>query len=515
MIEINFCDDIFCGEIFGALTQWDKGQYLRIGGLNTTDRVKVQFSLQNYEGSAIEVESTIENGFVVAKIPQFILENPDVVGAHYSAYVFICESESDSCCKTSRKVKLVIRTRPKPEDYIYTDDEKITVEQYVEKALEEAKESGDFKGDKGDKGDAGSIKFKVVLELPTEDIDESAIYLLQMEVPVVDENGDDMVDENGEVVVQNVYAECIYVDGKWEYIGSATVEVNLEDYVKKTDYAGKNKVGLVQASGIHGIQIFGNGFVGISGANNSEVDNRSTYAPISAKIIDYAVMSALTESKNHEWTEEEKASALSNLDAVGYRMEGGEPQEPIVFKDVPFDGGYWKYCEVVEGKQFSYDEIQDLVFHFKLNTFGFTEEKTYTYENEGNGISFYSYQESMEEWNGEWNGEFCAVIQTEECGEIVVAFGYDEEYCSLINGTMFQAEDLYGMEDVFYIELTISKKSEQPKKVVESDTFRTSLLPKQDNDLTNKKYVDDLVGSVETILTEIHAHAESLIGGEA
>lgn len=30
-----------------------------------------------------------------------------------------------------------------------------------------------------------------------------------------------------------------------------------------------------------------------------------------------------------------------------------------------------------------------------------------------------------------------------------------------------------------------------------------------------KKYVDDLVGSVETILTELHTHAESLIGGEA
>lgn len=30
-----------------------------------------------------------------------------------------------------------------------------------------------------------------------------------------------------------------------------------------------------------------------------------------------------------------------------------------------------------------------------------------------------------------------------------------------------------------------------------------------------KKYVDDLVGSVESILTELHAHAETLIGGEA
>lgn len=132
MIDINFCDDIFCEDSIYGLTQWDVGQYLRIGGLNTTNRVRVQFSLQNYEGSAVEVETTIEGDFVVAKVPQFILENPDVTGAFYNAYVFICKSESANCCKTTRKVKLVIRTRPKPEDYVFTDDEIKTFDQLAE-----------------------------------------------------------------------------------------------------------------------------------------------------------------------------------------------------------------------------------------------------------------------------------------------------------------------------------------------------------------------------------------------
>ena len=39
--------------------------------------------------------------------------------------------------------------------------------------------------------------------------------------------------------------------------------------------------------------------------------------------------------------------------------------------------------------------------------------------------------------------------------------------------------------------------------------------PLQNNHATPKKYVDDLVGSVETILTELHTYAESKIGGEA
>lgn len=39
--------------------------------------------------------------------------------------------------------------------------------------------------------------------------------------------------------------------------------------------------------------------------------------------------------------------------------------------------------------------------------------------------------------------------------------------------------------------------------------------PLQNSHATPKKYVDDLVGSVETILTELHTYAESKIGGEA
>lgn len=79
------------------------------------------------------------------------------------------------------------------------------------------------KGDKGDKGDAGSINFIVVTELPTENIDESAIYMKPK--------------ENSEV--PNLYDEFIYVNGEWENIGSASVEVDLSEYAKKEELDGK------------------------------------------------------------------------------------------------------------------------------------------------------------------------------------------------------------------------------------------------------------------------------------
>ena len=74
------------------------------------------------------------------------------------------------------------------------------------------------KGDKGDKGDAGTIEFIVVAELPTENI-QNAIYL----VPNEDELG------------KNHFDEYIYTNGAWEKIGSASVDADLTNYVKKND----------------------------------------------------------------------------------------------------------------------------------------------------------------------------------------------------------------------------------------------------------------------------------------
>lgn len=72
---------------------------------------------------------------------------------------------------------------------------------------------------RGPKGDTGSIKFIVVTELPTENIDETAIYLKPVESPT------------GE----NKFEELIYVNGKWEDLGTPNVAVDLSNYYTKTE----------------------------------------------------------------------------------------------------------------------------------------------------------------------------------------------------------------------------------------------------------------------------------------
>ena len=72
---------------------------------------------------------------------------------------------------------------------------------------------------RGPKGDTGSIKFIVVTELPTENIDETAIYMK----PAKNSTG------------ENNFEELIYVNGKWEDLGTPSVGVDLSNYYTKEE----------------------------------------------------------------------------------------------------------------------------------------------------------------------------------------------------------------------------------------------------------------------------------------
>lgn len=97
-------------------------------------------------------------------------------------------------------------------------------------------------GIQGPKGEAGVIKFIVVNSLPQEDI-ENAIYLL----PANGGSG------------PNLYDEYIYIDGRWECLGSAGIEVNLDEYVKK-EYVDGNFVKYKETSGV--MRVYGNDSTG-------------------------------------------------------------------------------------------------------------------------------------------------------------------------------------------------------------------------------------------------------------
>lgn len=163
------------------------------------------------------------------------------------------------------------------------------------------KPSRGIQGEKGEKGDAGSIKFIIANELPIENIDESAIYMKAVE-------SED---------TQNTYEEYIYVNGAWESIGTANVQVDLTDYVKNTDYAAELTAGVVKVNSVYGLRMSSDHTIRVYPATNTEIDAKTTtYKPIVPSNLNYAVKTGMT-TNTLEWTDEEKASARTLINAVG------------------------------------------------------------------------------------------------------------------------------------------------------------------------------------------------------
>jgi hypothetical protein len=137
-------------------------------------------------------------------------------------------------------------------------------------------------------------KFNVepVDELPTENISSTTVYLLKVgtESPAM-------------------YEEYIHVNGAWELLGAA--KIDLTEYVKFTDYASFQKGGVVRI-GSYGISNFHDGIIGITEPNENEIKNKTSYRAITVKTLDKAVKIGLT-TNSEILTDEEKAQAQSWL----------------------------------------------------------------------------------------------------------------------------------------------------------------------------------------------------------
>ena len=268
--------------------QWDLNQRLIVG-----DDICGEVHFCNRTGDCALVCRVYEDGGKkVVDVPNILLQTTN------SIHVYAYAVNGDAKC-TKKKAYFLVLARTKPSDYIYTETELYTVEEMVEEALQAAKESGDFKGEKGDKGDAGSVKFLVVAELPTDGIDESAIYL----VPTADPKE------------QNTYSEYIFTNGAWECIGSASVEVNLDEYVKTTDYASSTKAGVAKVHGSYGIYMRDNTLT-VQCASGVEIAKKyNSMKPIVPSELDAAIKAGMVNNQM-KWTEEEKASARDMIGAV-------------------------------------------------------------------------------------------------------------------------------------------------------------------------------------------------------
>lgn len=124
-----------------GLWQYDYGQTLRIQGLNLPSAVEIHFSLQETGGTSVSRVGVTKDGVTDVIIPDSMLEN-DGATRNYDMFAFVYLTD-DTSGQTEYKIKLQVKSRPKPEVFDGGENPNIFHEavQAVQKSADKAAES--------------------------------------------------------------------------------------------------------------------------------------------------------------------------------------------------------------------------------------------------------------------------------------------------------------------------------------------------------------------------------------
>lgn len=110
-----------------ALYQWDKNQ--RIILTNIKKGIEVHFSDEHNTMPECPVVLTYEeNGNMYANIPNILLQKSGII----TVYIYVLEEDKSY---TEYHAEILVLSRPKPADYIYTEIEVWSAQKAVEEAL--------------------------------------------------------------------------------------------------------------------------------------------------------------------------------------------------------------------------------------------------------------------------------------------------------------------------------------------------------------------------------------------
>ena len=122
--------------------QWDLNQKITCDGLKIGDEVH----LRNARSSTALVVLAYElDGKIVVDVPNILLQASYPI----TAYRYIYNGTS---AYTTKEYTFNVKQRPMPDDYVYVETELYTITTAVNKALEDAKNSGEFDGKNGKEG---------------------------------------------------------------------------------------------------------------------------------------------------------------------------------------------------------------------------------------------------------------------------------------------------------------------------------------------------------------------------
>lgn len=124
--------------------QWDLNQKL-VSDFKVGEEVHFHNIRQS---TALVVVAYEYEDSIVVDVPNILLQNS------YPIVVYRC-AVNDTMLSTVQEQIFEVEQRPKPDDYVYTETEVLTITSVVNRAIKEAVASGDFKGEKGEPGEDG------------------------------------------------------------------------------------------------------------------------------------------------------------------------------------------------------------------------------------------------------------------------------------------------------------------------------------------------------------------------
>ena len=178
--------------------QWDLDQKVTSPDLVVGDEVHFYNMTLT---KALVVKAYVLDGVVVADVPNIILQEALAI----KVYHYVTDKDSK---RTREEYKFAVTARAKPEDYIYTETDILTVKYYVDAAMLEAKESGDFDGDDG-----------IGISKITADVPGQIVITL--------ENGESITVEIPTVRGEDGHTPYIGENGNW-WIGDTDTEIRAE-----------------------------------------------------------------------------------------------------------------------------------------------------------------------------------------------------------------------------------------------------------------------------------------------
>lgn len=210
--------------------QWDLNQKITSPNFKVGDEIHFT-SLQ--QSTALIVLAYELDGKVVADVPNILLQNSYPI----TAYQYITVTDMDY---TIDEQLFTVIKRPQPDDYVYTETEIYSIKTAVEKALLEAKESGEFDGEDGKDGADGK---------------------------------DAITDQTYSSTSENAQS------------GKAVKE------------AIKTEVGEIDKLGNYGV-VIKDGYLSVSPASTADIEGRHPKKPITPGLFDYALMKSVDQIYN-------------------------------------------------------------------------------------------------------------------------------------------------------------------------------------------------------------------------